>query len=175
MDYKFEVSIIISIGIIIWNLFQQMKIARLNADLEKKKIIYKYQFEKEYEIYIELWGYLIDLRNKTALLKPTFESRDKNKTDEEIDFIKLKAVNNAFDFVVISFDKNRPFYSQNIYNEINTLLRTTQNEMVDFEFPDGTKEARLSTIKNIEKILDSLENICELIRKRIEFMEIIKN
>ena len=84
MDYTFWVPTMISLVSIVWNYVQSRKILKLETEAEAKRLIHKIQFEKEFSIYSEMWGKLVDVKNATAELRPAMDQRDSSKTDEEI-------------------------------------------------------------------------------------------
>lgn len=172
MEYTFWIPTIISIVSLVWNFTQSKKIIKLETEAEAKRVIQKYQFEKEFNIYVELWKKLIDLRNTSASLRPMLEYVDKSKSHEEIRNDKLRGLNDKFNEVVNEFEYNRPFYSKKVYNEIEKVLRTSRFEAIDFEhMTERSKEDWEQSKKNINQIIDSVDKVSDLIRKRIEFIE----
>ena len=170
MDYTFWIPTTISVVSLIWNYSQSKKIIRLETEAEAKKLIHKVQFEKEFSLYNELWTKIIDLRNASASLRPDLDYVDKTKSDSEIRTEKLKLLYEKFNEVVRSFEYNRPFYSSEIYKEVEKVLRTSRNEAIDFEHLNRS-ESWEQREKNIKLITDSVDKVSDLIRKRIEFVE----
>ena len=72
MEYTFLIPTILSVVSLVWNYIQNRKILDLKSEAERKNLIHRYQFEKEFSIYTDLWAKLIDLRNTTASLRPGF-------------------------------------------------------------------------------------------------------
>jgi hypothetical protein len=172
MDFKFIIPTIIAIGSLIWNYYQQKKLMQFQKILEKKNLIHKLQFEKEFNIYNELWSKLIALRNLTASLRPIMEQTD-GKSNAQLKEEKLKKLYPAFNEVIIEFDNNRPFYSEAVYNEINEILKISRSEAIEFEYLGYTQSSDYKKAEeNINKIVSSMDKICDIIRKRIDFVEI---
>jgi cell fate (sporulation/competence/biofilm development) regulator YmcA (YheA/YmcA/DUF963 family) len=103
-------------------------------------------------------------------LRPILDYVDKSKSDLEIRAEKLKLVYEKFNEVVRSFEYNRPFYARDIYKEVEKVLRTSRNEAIDFEHMDRS-ESWEQREKNIKSIIDSVDKVADLIRKRIDFVE----
>jgi hypothetical protein len=172
MEYTFWIPTIISIVSLIWNYSQNKKIIRLETEAEAKKLIHKFQFEKEFSIYNDLWAKLVDLRNAAASLRPIVETVDISKTEQERRTEKLNTLQAKFNEVVRVFEYNRPFYAREIYKEVEKVLRTSRFEATDFHLLDSTtKEYWEQGEKNIKTITDSVDRVSDLIRKRIEFVE----
>jgi hypothetical protein len=136
-------------------------------------LVHKFQFEKEFNIYNELWGLLIKLRNSAASLRPSADFMPHGKTREEIKKDRLDLFDTSFNEVVKSFDYNKPFYSIEIYKEIEKILRISRSEAIDYSFGEQKgKEYWEQGEKNINTIVDSVDVILNLIRKRIDFVEV---
>lgn len=173
MNYTFWIPTIISIASLIWNYIQNRQIVLIQTKAEAKKLIHKFQFEKEFSIYNELWTMLVDLRNVAAALRPIADFVDRTKTEEEIKKERVNNLNTAFTSVAKTFEYNRPFYSREIYNEIENILKTSRHEAIDYTYLEkGKKEYWEQGEKNVKLIADSVETILNLIRKRIEFVEV---
>ena len=103
---------ILSVVSLVWNYIQNRKILDLKSEAERKNLIHRYQFEKEFSIYTDLWAKLIDLRNTTASLRPVLDTIDSTKNEEDIKKERLEKQYEKLIAVAESFDKNRPFYSK---------------------------------------------------------------
>jgi len=171
MEYTFLIPTILSVVSLIWNYIQSIRILNLKSESERRNLIHKYQFEKEFFIYTDLWAKLIELRNTTASLRPAFDTLDTTKNEEEIKKERTEKQFMKLIDVVESFDKNRPFYSKEIYDKINGLIKLTRHEGIDY-FYSEKKDIQYwkDSEKNIKEIVESMDNISDLIRKRIEFV-----
>lgn len=173
MDYTFWIPVIISIGALFWNFWQQKSIEKLKRENEKANLIHKVQFEKEFEIYNDLWGKLIDLRNHTGALRPQMDSYDPNQSEEERMKERLEKLNDSFNACLASFDKNKPFYPQDVYDKIEKALRLSRSEAIDYQHGDKhSREYWEDSKKNIDEMIDAMEKVCEIMRKRIGLIRI---
>ena len=173
MNYTFWIPTIISIASLIWNYIQNRQIVHIQTKAEAKKLIHKFQFEKEFAIYNDLLTMLIDLRNAAAALRPVFDFVDRTKTEEEIKNERVDNLNISFQFVAKTFEYNRPFYSREIYIEIENILKISRYEAIDYtHIEKRTKDYWEQGEKNVKLIADSVEKILQLIRIRIEFVEV---
>ena len=173
MDYTFWIPVIISLFALFWNYLQQNSIEKLKSEKEKSKLIHRIQFEKEFNIYNELWYKLIDLRNIVGLLRPEFDFVDPSKTPDEVTREKLNKINEAFHSCVMSFDNNKPFYPKEVYDEIEKILRLSRKEARQFQGGDShKKEYWEQGEKNINGIIESMDKVCDIIRTRIGLIRI---
>jgi soluble cytochrome b562 len=140
---------------------------------EKSIHVHKVQFEKEFEVYKELWPNLIELRNQTYTLRPIFETINPNESEDESRNRKWKDFSNAFQNCVTQFDTNKPFYPENIYSEIEKVIRTSKTESIEFEFmPKTETDYYKNGQKNMDLIIEQIDKICQLIRERIGIMQV---
>lgn len=175
MNYTFWIPVIISIFALYWNYRQQLSIEKLKRENEKDKLIHRIQFEKEFEIYNELWGKLVDLRNQTVALRPEFDSLDPNKTKEEIEKERLMNLNEAFSACIISFEKNKPFYIKEVYDEIEKAIKLSRKEVNQLRYGDNkTDEYWKKAEQNIAELIASIDKTCEIIRHRIGLIRVKK-
>jgi hypothetical protein len=173
MDYTFWIPVVISLLALIWNFWQQKSIEKLKSENEKSKLIHRIQFEKEFNIYNELWGKLIDLRNLAGALRPEVDFIDPDKTSDEIAIEKINKINDAFHSCVISFDNNKPFYPKEVYDEIEKILRLSRREARQFQGGDSRKDDYWEEgKKNIQGIIESMDKVCEIIRTRIGLIRV---
>lgn len=56
---------------------------RIDAILDRVNHVSKTQFNKEFNVYQEVWEKLVPHRQYTLSLRPVFDSYDPNKTEEE--------------------------------------------------------------------------------------------
>jgi len=171
MENTFWIPTIISLTSLIWNFFQSKKILKLETDAERKNLIHKFQFEKEFNVYTDLWAKLIDLRNSTASLRPIMDYKEKNKTDEEIKDERLREQLTKLVAVADTFDKNSPFYAKDIYKEIESLIKLTRFEALDYQHGERNRDYWEKAQENIKKIVESMDKIATQIRKRIDVVE----
>lgn len=172
MENTFWIPTIISVTSLIWNFVQSKKILKLETEAERKNLIHKFQFEKEFNVYTDLWAKLIDLRNSTASLRPIMDTRERGKTEEEIKNERLKEQWTKLVAVADTFDKNKPFYSKDIYKEIESLIKLSRFEAIDYQHGERNRDYWEKAEENIKKIVESMDKIANLIRKRIEVVEV---
>ncbi|MCD8455184.1 hypothetical protein LNJ08_12365 [Tenacibaculum finnmarkense genomovar ulcerans] len=140
---------------------------------DKSILVHKMQFEKEFEVYRELWPELMKLKTATLELRPICEIIPNGATKEEIEKEKSKNFNEPFIACAKIFLENKPFYPKDIFEEVESMLKTSREEA--YEWKD-TIENRLSNYKNakknIDKITSNIDEICLKIRDRIGLLKL---
>lgn len=144
---------------------------RLKADLDKTLHVSKFHFEKEYEIYREIWGKLIILRKATLSLRPISdppldagETAEDRKKKRALIFVEAYA---DFEKVI---ENNRPFYHPMVWDEVCALKKLTYGEAVSYRFSNENRDWEKYWAKaeeNYDKIIKKTDQICESIRTRL--------
>ncbi|WP_172426941.1 hypothetical protein [Flavobacterium sp. ACN2] len=144
-----------------------------NLKHNKEVSIHKLQFEKEFLIYDKLWKSLVELRTNTALLRPQAEVINTTKSEEEIRKEKLNNIDLAFRNCVNIYEDNKPFYPKDIYEEIRSTIKITNKEIIQFVRGESYTDEYWNTgEKNITKIINSIDVVCEKMRERIGLVKI---
>jgi hypothetical protein len=137
--------------------------------IEKGIYIYKIQYEKEFEIYQELWATLIPLYQKTTLLRPVVGSHNPQEKEDERMRRRLEEFGKSFIPLQELVQKYRPFYAPEVFNALNKIMQICYKESVEYEFKEGRshKEYWDSQQKFSTDISEAIDECCETIRKRI--------
>lgn len=168
LNLAFLIPILITIGLAIWNVYQQIRIETLKKEHEKQLHIHRLQFEKEFEIYNELWGKLIKLRNTAALLRPQFDYKDPNKSLDEVIKERLDNVIENGNQAVDSIEKNKPFYAEEIYKILIEIVKLTKKEIIEVQYGDKSQsEYWEDGEKTLNTLIKLTDNVCNTIRERI--------
>ena len=168
LTFKDVFPYIVSVGLAIWNLNLNKEIEAVKTVNEKKLHVDKAQFNKEFEIYNEIWSQLVDMRIVIEMLRPFVDNIEEGKTYQEtITERSKKAVEKGKKFIA-TVEKNKPFYAKHVYTnltDINNLLRTEV-----FEISSGAGENRNyweERKASAFKLQALSDKICESIRFRI--------
>ena len=175
MNYTFWIAVAFSVIALIWNFWQQKRIEELKRDNEKATLVHRVQFEKEFKIYNDLWGKLIELRDLAKSLRPHLDSYNDAQTFEEIAKERLTKLQDAYNACKVSYEQNKPFYSNEVYLAVEKAIQTAHKEAVEYRFEDrNTREYWNNADKNIQELNDALDVTCDIIRKRIGILNIEK-
>jgi len=174
-NYAFWIPVSISIIALFWNYFQHRSIEKLKQENEKARLIHRVQFEKEFEIYSDLWSKLVDLKQQTIALRPHLDYVDPKKTEEEISQERLKRLNESYMACVFSFEKNKPFYAEKVYNKVKEAIQLSFKESIEYNSGDKrSREYWKNAEENIQEFIKIMDSTCDLIRQRIGLLEVNK-
>jgi hypothetical protein len=127
---------VVSLG---WNALQQYQIENIKTESLKSLHVHKLQFDKEFEIYKELWAKLVMLKVIVNTLRPQVDSSDPKKTYKETITERLSNAVVCFNETTLIVLHNKPFYPLEIFNLIEPLLKKCHKEFIEVEFkPDRT-------------------------------------
>ena len=135
---------------------------RLKTDLEKGLQVHKVKFAKEFKIYGELWSKLIEVRKGALSLRPIMDTVDPKEPENERKARRLAQFGGAIaDFIDIT-DKNRPFYSEDVFLEMEKLWGLTHSEAIEYKHLNQYDDSYWDKAqKNREEILYQIEQCCE--------------
>lgn len=170
------ITVFVTICLAIWNYYQQKEIQKLKTKSEKEVFIHQLQFEKEFDIYKDLWKGLVELRTATHSLRPEIENVDPNVSPDEWKSKKLEKLINSYNEAGELFEYNKPFYSDKIYQKAGELMKISRHEKFELEHGDTRRSGYWKEAKqNIDKIYSITDELCELIRERIGIMNIVNS
>lgn len=149
---------------------------KLKTLLEQSSHVTKAQFDKEFEIYHEIWSALIPLRQHTMQLRPMLDQFDPKELEEERIRKRLFKFGEAFNVYHDLIEKNKPFYSEKVYLSLSKVLGLCYVEALDYGNKDdrNLKEYWQQQREKREIICQSIDDSCEIIRSRIESLSIIE-
>jgi hypothetical protein len=147
-------------------------IEKLKANLEKENFIHQLQFQKEFEIYLELWEKINQLYIAALSLRPVVDKYDPGESENDRKKRRLEAVSQAHQELVAEANKFKPFYVPSVYEATMDLIRLSYQEVIGYQYSsplqaDGFQKYWDDAQKNAEKIIKQGEMLCEIIRKRI--------
>lgn len=110
----------------------------------KKSTVHKLQFEKEFQLYGELWKAIIDVKS-TVVITPTLDRKPNCKSFPEVYQERYDTAINAFNKANRLFNEHRPFYHESVSEQIKIIF----------------KECR-KHIWNVGQMLNSNKNVADL-------------
>ncbi len=143
------------------------KIEGLKSQLNAKFHAQTVRFEKEFKVYEEVWGALLELRNATVHLRIA----GKEDPDE-----RMNRYRKAFDNFYPVLYGSKPFIPQEIFSSLEDLLRVIFSEASNQQrlasegnLPDKIWIEMMDRSEhNIELILEKVDIACEYIRQAIK-------
>jgi len=140
----------------------------LNASFHARSVL----FGKELEIYEEVRAALVKLKNVAVKLRGGgIVSTHQGESEEERQERLKKDFQKAFDLLYPAIYHNQPFYPPEIFRSFAELLKLMNMEAFDY-FVRGDRESSndkywRAAEKNFEEIIRQTDDICEVIRGRL--------
>lgn len=153
---------------------QDARIETLKSDLDRQLHISQLTFDKEFEILSELWNAFVDLRDSALHLDPNWVEMDLHASAEQIEQRNKSRYDRYLEhrasFLHI-FEKNRPFYPQDIYDILHKFEKATQTRDL-ISFVSEQKATSESMLRDIQKVLvteiiEANDLLCSAIRNQI--------
>jgi len=134
--------------------------------------VHGYRYEKEYEVLSQLTESLVDLRDRSLMLRPVADFRDPLKSEDEVKQERLALLHAAGRKVYQESEKKRPFFPAEIYDAIRETLKISNRESTEYRFEHPFDEGNFMNYwdnadKNQKAITQSVETALDLIRKRV--------
>ncbi len=157
---------------------KQLEEAR--ADLSTQINNHGFRYEKEYEVLSELSELLVDVRDTCLSLRPAFDYKDPNKSDDEIKRERLTKYYDALRALYAVREKKRPFYPDEIYQAIREIEKESRSESIEYQHNDPHDSARHmeyweNAEKNQTKVTEIAERAMQKIRERVTKWELLSD
>jgi len=141
------------------------QIEPLKSELQRKNTIHKLQFEKEFEIYEELWKKLVDVR-RSAVITPTVDIAPGGKTLYDVYKERFDNAVKAFNEANDLFEYHRPFYhddvssiTRNFLSECRGYIRSVGQMLKSENFDDGLHDKADDLLKKVPEAIDEIEKV----------------
>ncbi len=170
MDYEFLIPCVLTLLLAVWNIMQQRKLQELKRMGDKQLHIHTLQFDKEFEIYSEIWIELVKLRN--SIRKPGLQpgTHGSKLTGDEVLQERLEKTIEIGNSLIEKVEHNKPFYAAKVYNSLHEVINLLNDEITRLGEMPG-REYWKEGEATIYKLLSATETVCETIRERIGLLE----
>lgn len=144
----------------------EIVLERLRTAGAKDIFVHRVQFEKEFQIYGELWDHLITLGRAAAKFRALRNAPDPGATADQ-ELAELRDAYNAYSDLVY---RRRPFYAPVVYDLAKETLHLASdvNDWATWAGPhsstDKQEDAKGAALDRINELVNT---ICEAIRARI--------
>jgi len=146
----------------------------LKSKLGKKNTVHKLQFEKEFQLYGDLWKALVDVR-KTVTITPSLDRMPKGKADYDVYKDRYEKAAVAFNKANDLFKYHEPFYHDDVSKITEDLLdqcrkhirkvgQSLSSEKIDDNLFDSADEL-------FDKMIEAVSEIKEVIKQRIGLLQ----
>ncbi len=151
------------------------KLEKHISELSKEQFIHRLQFEKEFEIYKELWRAIRVLQGATGQLIPIIDFAPGDMTEDQVRKQRLIDITDSLEKVRDVIEMNKPFYSSAVYKQCAELTNISISQIVSFHYPGSDSSIYWDlAVKRVEQIKTILDNIEIAIRERIGNMGRLK-
>lgn len=154
------------------------KIESVKAAVGTQQYVHQTRYQNEFRILEELSGLLVELRESALALRPKLDHINPNETEEDRKNNRLKQYSESLQPFTSFAEKHKPFYPDEIYNEINSLIDISYKEAVEFRLftPEqaGFHKYWDNAQQNSQKIASQSNMVIQLIRDRIKKWEDFK-
>lgn len=147
----------------------------LKAKLGKKNTVHKLQFEKEFQLYGELWKALVKVR-KTVVITPFIDNNmPKDQAHYDVYKSRFESAVDAFNNAKNLFEDHRPFYHDDVSKITRNLLSQCRGyigsigQMLKSEkFDDKLYDKAEELLKKVPEAIDEIEKV---IKERIGLLQ----
>jgi hypothetical protein len=143
------------------------RIEKLKCSISERLFGHNLLFEKEMNIYQDLWGRLEKLRVSIAQMNWPFVP----ERPEDFKEGKLQDLIENFEIVNNAINKNKPFFAPEVYEEVQGIIRIAIGEMRAFHCPPVSQEDIVKRHKRAEStaqlVLNTTDKIEKAIRNRL--------
>lgn len=161
-----------------FNIYNTIKAENLKRNNTEQIFIHQLQFQREFEAYTALWGFIRKLDFNIILKRTIIKLEKEIDSNKKFEFDKKQYDSASKELQQFSqmVEDNKPFYAANIYpvlSEMCGLLLSESAEYLNYsENPSTNEKAYLEDHVNISSKFNELkDDLCEKIRGRILLKE----
>jgi hypothetical protein len=166
LGWSFWIPIFLTVGLAIWNLYQQIRISKLKSEIDKKLLVHRLQFETEFGAYKEIWKGLTGLRESLQFLRPALDpnpgSNYKETIKARVEETRIKA-----NKLVMVIEQNKPFYPPSINDRLADVVKAIAAEILSASDVSESLEYWTTKQTRFAEIHAAIEGACLSIRQRV--------
>jgi hypothetical protein len=152
----------------------QKELETLKASFEKKTTVHRLQFEKEFQLYGELWKALVSVR-KTVVIAPSIDRMPNDKTPIEEYSARVEQAIKTFNFAKDLFEDHRPFYHDDVSLITSDLLDQCRMHIVKvrnlLKLKDFGGKLHDEADEMFENVVNDIKRIEQAIKNRIGLLQ----
>src|ERR1700678_903444 len=154
----------------------------LQAEIDKTFLVTRVHFETEFLALKEVFAVLAEIRLQMPNLRPQMRIERSDETREEklAKFQKTHGIlNDLYDKLTSESERQKPFYSQAIYLQVEECRRILLSELNDVVLATEDEKFRHKWyrigVENYRRFLEAYDKLAELIRARISKLTILRS
>lgn len=150
------------------------QIESLRSRLQKKNTVHKIQFEKEFQLYGELWKALVDVRSE-SVITPSLDIIPAGKSLHDVYKERFESAADTFNKANDLFKYHRPFYHDDVGKITEELLAQCRGyiksvgRMLSSEKDNPTLSDKADELHEI--MTEAINKIEEAIKRRIGLLQ----
>lgn len=117
------------------------QLSRLKGELDKMIHVHRVQFEAEFRALKDIWQAASGLRSHISALRPRMSVTESSEGYDECFWKRYQGFQAALNTFQNAIDDNAPFYSDELFREVDALLRIAKHEEV-FVHAEKVKDAQ---------------------------------
>ena len=146
----------------------------LKSKLGKKNTVHKLQFEKEFQLYGELWKALVDVRS-TAAITPSIDIMPRDQAHYDVYKDRYASAADAFNKANDLFKYHEPFYhgdvskiTEDFLNQCRKHIRKVARVLSSGKFDDKLFDSADELFKTMTEAINKIK---EAIKQRIGLLQ----
>lgn len=146
----------------------------LQGEIEKTIFVSKTHFETEFKALADIWSHIARVRTAMARLRPPHDLLGDGQTKETRLTERFEAFGAAHDPFIMAIDHQSPFYAEDIFRELDGLIRIVKREGLDVESSHDrfTPEWYSRGETNFTDFVAGAEKVSESIRARLSKLSV---
>lgn len=151
------------------------QIASLQSKLQRKHTVHKLQFEKEFQLYGELWPALFDVKSK-SVITPTLDRKQEGQSFYDLYDNRYTEARDAFNKANKLFNNHRPFYHDDVSKITRNILGQCRGYIRDVGRMLSSEEKDNSELFDkadelLKKLPEAIDEIEKAIKGRIGLLQ----
>jgi hypothetical protein len=146
------------------------RLERLRSELQTRGHFNKLRYERELQLYEEIWPKLAALRQAALSLRPFLDMVDPQESEDARKQRRSAQYSEAHQAMTKVVEEKRPFFPPEIWKDVTELLKLCGTEAIQYKImerqPDVLKYAE-NAQGNADGINARVNSICDAIRDRL--------
>ncbi len=164
-----------AIVVIVGKLVIDRRLEALKSQLEKKNVIHKLQFEKEFQLYSDLWKALVNVR-RTASITPMLDIMPEGSQPLDVYKERWKKAAEALQNAMDSLNYNQPFYHNDVSAPAGELLSECRRHLIklqtNLQYGERVELDMYGEDEKLSKMInDAVDKIAIAIQNRIGLLQ----
>jgi hypothetical protein len=164
--------------VVLFNLYLFIRQRMIISNLKKSEYIHQLQFQREFELYKEIWDILIDIKRIVFRLGSPGENIEEGKTFQQMKEEVIELAGNEGQKLIDITYKNEPFFHPDVFKSLDEITKIFQLSRIraKYFYEDKKRnyipadyEAKFwsDAVEALTKYELLMDGVCKEIRERI--------